>query len=83
MGPVLHTNYHSGDQAKKTEIGRTCSTYKDSRGAYRVLVWKHERSRPRGKPRRRWEDNIKINLRKVGMGGGGVDWIDLAQERDR
>jgi hypothetical protein len=36
-----------------------------------------------GRPRRRWEDNIKMDLRAVGLGSGGIDWIDLAQDRDR
>jgi hypothetical protein len=51
------------------------------RGAYRALVGKPEERRPLGRPRHRWEDNIKMDLREVGW--GGVDWIDLAQDRDR
>jgi hypothetical protein len=51
------------------------------RGAYRALVEKPEGKRPLGRPRRRWEDNIKMDLREVVW--GGVDWIDLAQDRDR
>ena len=43
---------------------------------------KPEGKRPLGRPRRRWENNIKMGLQKVGR-GGGMDWIDLAQERDR
>ena len=54
---------------------------RDRRGAYRVLVGKPERKRPLGRPRRRWEDNIKMNLQKVGC--GAMDWIELAQDRDR
>jgi hypothetical protein len=50
-------------------------------GVHRVLVGKPEGRRPLGRPRHRWEDNIKINLQKVGRGGG--DWMDLAQDRDR
>ena len=50
-------------------------------GVYRVLVGKHEGKRPLGRPRRRWEDNIKMDLLEVGC--GGVDWIELAQNRDR
>ena len=46
---------------------------------YRVLVGKPEGKRILGKPRRRWEDNIKMALQKVGY--GGMDWIDLAQDR--
>jgi len=45
------------------------------------MVAKPEGRRPLGKPRRRWEDNININLQ--GVGCGGMDWIDLAQDRDR
>ena len=48
---------------------------------YRVLVGKPERKRPWGRPRRRWEDNIKMDLQEVGY--EGVDWIELAQDRDR
>jgi hypothetical protein len=50
-------------------------------GAYRALVGKPEGRRPLGRPRRRWEENIKMDLREVGW--GGVDWIYLAQDRDR
>ena len=51
------------------------------RGVYRVLVGKPEGKRPLGRPRRRWEDNIKMDLQEVGC--GGMDWIDLAQDRYR
>ena len=46
-------------------MGRTCSTMEQSRKAYRVLVGKSEGKRPLGRPRRRWEDNIKIDLREL------------------
>ena len=49
-----------------------------SRNAYRVLVGNHEGKRPLGRPRRRWEDNIKMNLREVGC--DSRDWIDLAED---
>jgi hypothetical protein len=49
---------------------------RERRGAYRALVWKAEGRRPLGRPRRRWEDNIKMDLREVGW--GGMDWINLA-----
>jgi len=48
---------------------------------HRVLVGKAEGRRPLGRPRRRWEDNIKMDHQKVGC--GGIDWIELAQDRDR
>jgi len=51
------------------------------RGVYGVLVGKPDGKRPLGRPRRRWEDNIKMNLQEVGC--GGMDWIELAQDRDR
>ena len=49
-------------------------------GVYRVLVGKPEGKRWLGRPRRRWEDNIKMDLQEVGC--GDMDWIDLAQDRD-
>ena len=49
-------------------MGRTCSTYGEKIGGYRVLVGKPEGKRPFGKPRRRWEDNIKMGLREIGWG---------------
>ena len=51
------------------------------RGVYRILVGRPEGRRPLGRPRRRWEDNIKMDLQGVGWGFG--DWIELAQNRDR
>ena len=50
-------------------------------GVYRVLVGKLERKRPLGRPRRRWEDNIKMDLQEVGC--GDTDWLELTQDRDR
>jgi hypothetical protein len=49
--------------------------------AYNILVGKPEGRRPLGRPRRRWEDNIKIDLTELGF--GDVDWIHLAEDRDR
>ncbi|KAJ4439976.1 hypothetical protein ANN_08107 [Periplaneta americana] len=62
-------------------MGRACSTYGRIRNAYRVLVGRPEGKRPLGRPRRRWEDNIKMDLREVGY--DDRDWINLAQDRDR
>jgi len=53
----------------------------EGRGVYRVLVGKPEGRRPLGRLRRRWEDNIRMDLREVGC--GCVDWMELAQDRDR
>jgi hypothetical protein len=53
----------------------------EDRGVHRVLVGKPERKIPLGRPRRRWEDNIKMGLQDVG--GGRGDWMKLAQDRDR
>jgi hypothetical protein len=47
----------------------------------KVLVGKPEGKRPLGRPRRRWEDGIRMDLREIGL--GGVDWIRLSQDRDR
>jgi hypothetical protein len=53
----------------------------EKRNAYRILVGKPEGTRPLGRPRRRWADNIKMDLRKIGW--AGLDWIDMAQDRDK
>jgi hypothetical protein len=53
----------------------------EGRGAYRILVGRPEGRRPLGRPRHRWEDSIKMDLQEVGW--GGIDWIDMAQDRDR
>jgi hypothetical protein len=50
---------------------------------YRVLVGKPEGKRPLGRPRRRWDDGIRMDLREIGWVWGGVEWIQLAQDRDR
>ena len=61
-------------------MGGAPSTYGERIGAYRFLVGKPEGKRPFGRPRRRWKDNIKMDLQEVGC--GGMDWIDLVQNRD-
>jgi hypothetical protein len=75
---VLLARYHSDDQIERNVIGRACSTYEEARNIYRVLVGKTEGRRPLGKPRHRWEDNIKMGLQMW-----GVDLIELAQDRGR
>ena len=62
-------------------MGGTCCTYGEGRGVHKVLVGKPEGKRPVGRPRSRWEDNIKMDLQEVGRGCG--DWMELAQDRDR
>jgi hypothetical protein len=52
----------------------------EKRNGYRILVGKPEGKRPPGKPRRNWEDNIRMDLREIEW--GGMDWIDLALDRD-
>jgi hypothetical protein len=63
------------------EMGGACSTIGENRNAYRLLVGKPEGKRLLGRPRRRWVDNIRMDLGEVGW--GDVDWIDLVQDRNR
>jgi hypothetical protein len=58
---------------KKNEMGCACGAYGEERGLYRVFVGKPEGRRPLGRPRRRWEDNIKRDLQKVGTVLWGLD----------
>jgi len=53
----------------------------EGRGVYRLLVGRPEGKRPLGRPRRRWDDNIKMHLQELGC--GSMDWIELAQDRNR
>jgi len=62
--------YYSSDHIIKNEMGGTCGQ----------VYAGPERKTPLGRPRRRWEDNIKMNLQE--MGQGGMDWIEMAQDRD-
>jgi hypothetical protein len=66
---------------KEDEMDRACNTMGEKRNAYRILVRKPEGKRPLGRPGRRWVDNIKIDLRQIGW--DGIDWIDVAQDRDQ
>jgi hypothetical protein len=54
---------------------------REKRNAHRILVGKPEGKRPLGRPKRTWEDNIKMDLREIGW--GGMDWIDLAHDGDQ
>jgi len=60
-------------------MGWACSAYGEGRGVYRVLVGKPERKRPLGRPRRRWKDNINMDVQEV----RDMEWIDRAQDRDK
>ena len=71
----------SGNKMEKSEMGGARSTYGERRGVYRVLVGKTEVKRLLGRPRSRWEDNIKMDLQEVRC--GGMDWTELAQDSDR
>ena len=62
-------------------MGGACSTYGGEERCIQVLVGKRDGKRPLGKPSRGWEDNIKMNLQEVGC--EGMDWVDVAQDRDR
>jgi hypothetical protein len=62
-------------------MGRECSTNGEKSNAHRILVGMPEGKRALGRRRRRWVDNIKIDLREIGWGGMG--WNDLGQDRDR
>jgi hypothetical protein len=61
-------------------MGKARSRHEDRRNAYRIFVGKPERKRLLGRPRRRWEDKIKMNFCELGR--GDMDWIDLARDRD-
>jgi hypothetical protein len=72
--------YCPGDKIEKNEMDGTCSTQGDRRGVFRVLVVKPEVKRPLGRPRLRWEDNIKMDFQKVGC--GSIELIELDQNRE-
>ncbi|KAJ4446832.1 hypothetical protein ANN_13530 [Periplaneta americana] len=82
----LHALYSSPDIIRNIKSTRVrwaghVARMGESRNAYRVLLGRQEEKRPLGRPRRRWEDNIKMDLREVGY--DGRDWINLAQDRDQ
>jgi hypothetical protein len=62
-------------------MGRACRMNGEKRNACRILVGKPEGKRPLGRPRHRWVDNIKMDLREIRW--GSMDWIDLAQDRNQ
>jgi hypothetical protein len=62
-------------------MGRACRTNREKRNQYRILVGKPEGNSPLGRPRRRWEDNIRMDLSEKGW--GDMDCIDVAQDMDQ
>jgi hypothetical protein len=62
-------------------MGRACSPNGEKSNAYRILARKPDRKRPLGRPRYRWVNNNKMDLREIGW--DGIGWLDLAQERDQ
>jgi hypothetical protein len=64
---------------KEDEVGWTCGTLVGGERCLQVLVGRPEEKRPLGRPRRRWEDYIKMDLREIGI--DGANWIQLAQDR--
>jgi hypothetical protein len=83
----IHNLYSSPDIIRQVKSRRMrwaghVTRMGEERKVYKVLVGKPEGRRPLGRPRRRWEDGIRMDLREIGL-GGGVDWIRLAQDRDR
>jgi hypothetical protein len=68
-------------KARRMRLAGHVARMEEDRGVYRVLVGKPEGKSPLGRQKRRWEDNIKMNLQEVG--GGRGDWMELAQDRDR
>ena len=70
-----------GYKIEKNDIGGACGTYGGKERRVQGFGGKAEGRRPVGRPRCRWEDNLKLNLQYAGC--GGMDWIELAQDRDR
>ena len=78
---IVLTQYCAGDKIKKNEVAGHVARIGEVRGMYRVLMGKPGGKRPVGRPMCRWVDNIRTDLQEVGC--GYMDWIGLAQDRDR
>jgi hypothetical protein len=78
---MLFIRYNQNDQVKEDEMGRACSTHGREEGSMQAFGGKLEGKRLLGRPRSRWEDDIKIDHREIGW--GGMDWIHMAQDRDQ
>jgi hypothetical protein len=72
--------YNQNNQVKEDKMGRACST-NEKLNTYRIFVGKPKGMRQLGRPRRRWVDNTKVDLREIGW--GGMDWAYLVQDRDK
>jgi hypothetical protein len=81
VGPKRDEIMGERQKLQENEVGRAVAHMGEGRNVYRVLVGKPKGKRPLVRPRHRWEDGIKMDLRKIGW--GGVEWIHLAQVRDR
>jgi hypothetical protein len=68
-------------KSRRMRWARHVARMGEEKSVHRMLVGKPEGNRPLGRPRRRWEDNIKTDMQEVG--GGGGDWMELTQDRDR
>jgi hypothetical protein len=82
----LHSLYSSPNiarviKSRRMGLARHVARMSEGKGVYRVLIGRPEGKRPLGRPRRRWEDNIKIDLREMGI--DGANWIQLAQDSVR
>ena len=78
---TMGTGSLPGGKARRMRWAGHVARMGDGRGVHKVLVGKPDGKRPVGRPRRRWEDNIKMDLQEVGKGCG--DWMELAEDRDR
>jgi hypothetical protein len=78
---IIYCKYIEFDRIEKNEMGGACSAYGGRKRRVQIFGGKSEEKKPLGRPGRRWEDNINVDFQEVGC--GGVDWIELAKDRDR
>jgi hypothetical protein len=81
FAPFYFHNVGVGVITSRRMRGESCSAYGGQESCIQGFMGEHEGKRPLGRPRLRWEDDIKMDLQEVGC--GGMDWIELAQDRDR